>query len=75
MTSPHRNATELTPLTLLTGSLGSGKTTVLNQLVRQPTLARTRVIINEFGGIGLDHLLMGRVADDNLIEMGSGCLC
>ncbi|WP_242477107.1 GTP-binding protein [Halochromatium glycolicum] len=40
MTSPHLE-TELTPVTLLTGFLGSGKTTVLNQLVRQPTLART----------------------------------
>ncbi|NBC47179.1 MAG: GTP-binding protein [Gammaproteobacteria bacterium] len=74
MTSPHLE-TELTPVTLLTGFLGSGKTTVLNQLVRQPTLARTLVIINEFGEIGLDHLLMSRVADDNMIEMSSGCLC
>ncbi|MBK5930433.1 CobW family GTP-binding protein [Halochromatium salexigens] len=74
MTSPHLE-TALTPVTLLTGFLGSGKTTVLNQLVRQPTLARTLVIINEFGEIGLDHLLMSRVADDNMIEMSSGCLC
>ncbi|WP_462322108.1 CobW family GTP-binding protein [Halochromatium sp.] len=75
MTSPHLDAPELTPVTLLTGFLGSGKTTVLNQLVRQPTLARTLVIINEFGEIGLDHLLRSRVADDNMIEMSSGCLC
>lgn len=74
MTSPHLE-TELTPVTLLTGFLGSGKTTLLNQLVRQPTLARTLVIINEFGEIGLDHLLMSPVAEDNMIEMSSGCLC
>ena len=75
MTSNPFEATELTPVTLLTGFLGSGKTTVLNHLVRQPSLARTLVIINEFGDVGLDHLLMSRVADDNMIEMSSGCLC
>ena len=75
MTSNPFEATELTPVTLLTGFLGSGKTTVLNHLVRQPSLARTLVIINEFGDVGLDHLLMSRVADDTMIEMSSGCLC
>jgi G3E family GTPase len=63
------------PLTLLTGFLGSGKTTVLSHLVRQPELARTLVIINEFGEVGLDHLLMSRVPDDAVVEMSSGCLC
>jgi G3E family GTPase len=67
--------TSVIPLTLLTGFLGSGKTTVLNHLVRQPQLARTLVIINEFGEVGLDHLLMSRVADDTVVEMSSGCLC
>ena len=67
--------TSLLPVTLLTGFLGSGKTTVLNHLVRQPELARTLVIINEFGEVGLDHLLMSRVADDTVVEMSSGCLC
>ncbi|WP_058555143.1 GTP-binding protein [Thiohalocapsa sp. ML1] len=63
------------PVTLLTGFLGSGKTTVLNHLVQQPALARTLVIINEFGEVGLDHLLISRVADDTVVEMSSGCLC
>ena len=63
------------PVTLLTGFLGSGKTTLLNHLVRQPALARTLVIINEFGEVGLDHLLMSRVSDDTVVEMSSGCLC
>lgn len=67
--------TPLIPVTLLTGFLGSGKTTVLNHLVQQPALARTLVIINEFGEVGLDHLLMTRVADDSVVEMSSGCLC
>lgn len=63
------------PITLLTGFLGSGKTTVLNHLVRRPELARTLVIVNEFGEVGLDHLLMSRVPDDAVVEMSSGCLC
>lgn len=65
----------LMPVTLLTGFLGSGKTTVLNHLVRQPALARTLVIINEFGEVGLDHLLMNHLPDDAVVEMSSGCLC
>jgi G3E family GTPase len=46
------------PLTVLTGFLGAGKTSLLNRLVRDPALAETAVIINEFGEIGLDHLLV-----------------
>lgn len=65
----------LIPITLLTGFLGSGKTTVLNHLVRRPELNRTLVIINEFGEVGLDHPLMSRVPDDTVVEMSSGCLC
>ncbi|WP_373508533.1 GTP-binding protein [Thiocapsa sp.] len=49
------SACGLIPVTLLTGFLGSGKTTVLNHLVRQPELADALVIINEFGEMALDH--------------------
>lgn len=64
------------PISLLTGFLGSGKTTILNHLVRQPALGKTLVIINEFGAIGLDHdLLVHSEEDDTIIEMSSGCLC
>ena len=62
------------PVTVLTGFLGSGKTTLLNALVRQPAMADTAVIINEFGEIGLDHLLVEKV-DDTMVELMSGCLC
>jgi G3E family GTPase len=62
------------PVTVLTGFLGSGKTTVLNRLLRRPDLADTIVIINEFGEIGLDHLLVER-SDDNLTLLNNGCLC
>ncbi len=65
----------LVPVTLLTGFLGSGKTTVLNHLVQQPEMARTLVIINEFGDIGLDHFLVAHSSDETVTEMSSGCLC
>jgi G3E family GTPase len=63
------------PVTLLTGFLGSGKTTVLNHLVRQPELADALVIINEFGEIALDHLLVAHSTEKLVMEMSSGCLC
>src|SRR6185437_12943790 len=52
---------EMTPVTVLTGFLGAGKTTVLNHLLRQPALARTAVLVNEFGEIGIDHLLVEKL--------------
>lgn len=62
------------PLSVLTGFLGAGKTTLLNRLLRDPDLSDTVVIINEFGEIGLDHLLV-EAADGDMIMMSSGCLC
>ncbi|MDB5509401.1 MAG: cobalamin synthesis protein [Hyphomicrobiales bacterium] len=62
------------PVTVLTGFLGAGKTTLLNRLLRDPALSDTLVLINEFGEIGLDHLLVER-ADGDMIVMSSGCLC
>jgi G3E family GTPase len=62
------------PLTVLTGFLGAGKTTLLNALVRDPALADAAVIINEFGEVGLDHLLVERVDDDRVL-LATGCLC
>jgi G3E family GTPase len=62
------------PLTVLTGFLGAGKTTLLNRLVKDPALSETAIIINEFGEIGLDHLLVEKI-DDNLVLLQSGCLC
>ncbi|MBV8916103.1 MAG: GTP-binding protein, partial [Acetobacteraceae bacterium] len=62
------------PVTVLTGFLGSGKTTLLNRLLVAPELADTLVLINEFGEIGLDHLLVEKVEGDMLL-MSSGCLC
>jgi G3E family GTPase len=62
------------PLSVLTGFLGAGKTTLLNRLLKEPALNDTAVIINEFGEIGLDHLLVER-ADDGIVELSTGCLC
>jgi G3E family GTPase len=62
------------PLTVVTGFLGAGKTTLLNRLLKDPALAGTAVIVNEFGEIGLDHLLVGE-SEDGIIELSSGCLC
>src|SRR5438309_598680 len=62
------------PLSVLTGFLGAGKTSLLNRLVRDPALAGTAVIINEFGEIGLDHLLVKSISD-NMVLLQSGCLC
>jgi G3E family GTPase len=62
------------PVTVLTGFLGSGKTTLLNALLRRPELAGTAVLINEFGEIGLDHLMVEKV-DGDVVLLSSGCLC
>jgi G3E family GTPase len=67
-------AASRTPVTLLTGFLGSGKTTVLNHVLKQPEMAATAVVVNEFGEIGIDHLLVEKATDD-VVLMQSGCLC
>jgi G3E family GTPase len=62
------------PLTVVTGFLGAGKTTLLNRLVKDPALAETALIINEFGEVGIDHLLVKSITD-NIVLLQSGCLC
>ncbi len=71
---PATNAASRIPVTVLTGFLGSGKTTVLNHVLKQPGMAATAVIVNEFGEIGLDHLLVESATDD-VVLLNSGCLC
>jgi len=67
------------PLSVLTGFLGAGKTTLLNRLLRGAAgdnhdLSQTAVIINEFGEVGIDHLLVEHV-DDGIVLLSTGCLC
>jgi G3E family GTPase len=70
---PDRSATRI-PVSVITGFLGSGKTTILKHLLAQPGMADSAVIINEFGEIGLDHLLVEHV-DGETVVLASGCVC
>jgi G3E family GTPase len=63
-----------TPVTILTGFLGSGKTTLLNRAMRAPAMAKTAVVINEFGEVPLDHMLAAQ-SDDTITVLENGCLC
>ena len=65
---------DLITANVLTGFLGAGKTTLLNRLLSGPDLGDTAVIINEFGDIGLDHLLVEKV-DGDIVLLKSGCVC
>jgi G3E family GTPase len=62
------------PVSILTGFLGAGKTTLLNRLLKDPDLSDTAVIINEFGDVSIDHLLV-EASSDGVIELSDGCLC
>jgi G3E family GTPase len=62
------------PVSVLTGFLGSGKTTLLRRLLTDPGMGRTAVLINEFGEIGLDHLLVKSVLDGAVV-LQNGCIC
>lgn len=62
------------PLTVITGFLGSGKTTIVREFLRRPGFHNTAVIINEFGDIGIDHDLIESSRED-LISLSTGCLC
>jgi G3E family GTPase len=64
----------LIPTNLITGFLGSGKTTLLNRLLRAHSLANTAVLVNEFGEVGLDHLLL-ETLDAETVLLQSGCVC
>ncbi|MGD9804270.1 MAG: GTP-binding protein [Hyphomicrobiaceae bacterium] len=62
------------PVTVLTGFLGSGKTTLLARLLKSPAFARTAVIINEFGEVGIDHDLVA-AAEESFVTLETGCIC
>ncbi|WP_018901570.1 GTP-binding protein [Rhizobium sp. 2MFCol3.1] len=62
------------PVTILTGFLGAGKSTLLNRILKDPAMKDAAVIINEFGDVGIDHLLV-ESSGDAIIELSDGCLC
>jgi len=62
------------PVTLVTGFLGSGKTTFINAALRSPELSKTIVVVNEFGEVGLDHQLFAS-SSDSVVVLENGCLC
>ena len=59
---------------LLPGFLGSGKTTLLRDILAAPEMADTAVLINEFGEIGIDHLIVGAI-DGEAVVLQNGCVC
>jgi G3E family GTPase len=62
------------PVSIVTGFLGSGKTTLISRVLRDPAFRRTAVIVNEFGEIALDHDLIAS-SDDSVLTLNTGCLC
>lgn len=62
------------PVSILTGFLGAGKSTLLNRLLKDPAMKDAAVIINEFGEVGIDHLLV-ETSNDAVVELSDGCLC
>ncbi len=69
-----RTVDERIPITLLTGFLGAGKTTLVNRLLTAPGAGRIAVIVNEFGEIGIDGDLIARAGED-MLELTNGCIC
>lgn len=72
--SPAVRGRGLLPVSIVTGFLGSGKTTLIRRILRDPSFAKTAVIVNEFGEIGLDHDLIAS-SDPALLALTTGCLC
>jgi G3E family GTPase len=67
-------AYDVIPVTLVTGFLGSGKSTLLADILTGEAARDTAVLVNEFGAVGLDHLLMGEV-DTQTVLLDNGCVC
>ena len=65
-----------TPVSIVTGFLGSGKTTLIASLLRQPDMAGTAVVVNEFGEVGIDDAIIAEVVGrEEVLLLSNGCLC
>jgi G3E family GTPase len=73
-TVARKDAAGKTPVSLVTGFLGSGKTTLISRLLAHPDMGETAVIVNELGEVGIDHHLLRRV-DERTVLLASGCIC
>jgi len=62
------------PVTVITGFLGSGKTTLIRELLGTPAGANTALVINEYGEVAIDHALL-RASSDATVLLGNGCVC
>src|SRR5579862_6506507 len=68
------------PATIVTGFLGSGKTTLIRHLIRNARGRRLALVINEFGDVGVDGEILRGCGDtacpeDNIVELANGCIC
>jgi cobalamin biosynthesis protein CobW len=71
---------EKTPVTIVTGFLGSGKTTLISHLIRNANGRRLAIVVNEFGTVGVDGDILKSCAIpdcpiENIIELANGCIC
>lgn len=66
--------TDRLPVALITGFLGSGKTTLISALLAHPAMGETAVLVNELGEVAIDHHLVRQV-DERTVVLGSGCIC
>ena len=74
MTVP--TASERIPVSLVTGFLGSGKTTLISALLKQPAMAGTAVVVNEFGAVGIDDAIFAEtLGAGDVVLLANGCLC
>jgi len=62
------------PVSVVTGFLGSGKTTLINRLLKRPDMNRVAVIVNELGEVGIDNDLV-EVSSEQMMLLNNGCLC
>ena len=69
-------STEMIPVSIVTGFLGSGKTTLIAALLKQPGMAGTAVVVNEFGEVGIDDAVFAQTLDArDVVLLANGCLC